>query len=451
MQGEQFLQFKEKQEKIFNVSEFLDFLNNQLLNCRAIVQGEVGEKISDYKNRGFAFFDLLDKKGSILKCFVWRDKIENLGIELEAGMEIRVIGYPEVRKKNGELKFQVERIELVGEGDLKRAFEALKNKLEVEGLFSLENKKPIPYFCQKIGLITSKYGKGAKPDFEKHLGKFGFEIYFYDVRVEGSFAIEEIVNAIRWFNENMPTLDVLVLIRGGGSWESLQAFNSEPVARAIFASNIPIICGVGHESDVTIADLVADLRASTPTDAAKILNENWKMASETIKKYEKNIISVTNRFFKTTKERIGFFEENISFRIKEKISSKEEKINILTNNLKYFFQNYFQKIYSLETIFKLNFEKVKNLIQNHKLEINENFKEITKNAERYLQEMNKILRQEEDKLKLTNPFLKLKQGYSISYDKNKKIIKNTNNLKIGEEIKTKFYKGEVLSKIKKVE
>ena len=173
-------------------------------------------------------------------------------------------------------------------------------------MFALEHKRSLPKFCQKIGLITSKYGKGAKPDFEKHLGNFGFEIYFYDVRVEGMFAITEIVKALHWFNEYMPDLDAIVLIRGGGSWESLQAFNSEEVARAIFGSKIPVISGIGHESDITIADLVADLRSSTPTDAAKILNEHWKLASEKIYEYEKNLVSTINHLFKNTKEKIIF-------------------------------------------------------------------------------------------------------------------------------------------------
>ena len=127
----------------------------------------------------------------------------------------------------------------------------------------MERKKPIPRFCERIGLITSKYGKGAKPDFEKHLVPFGFKVYFYDVRVEGMSAISQIVEAIQWFNKNMLDLDVLILIRGGGDWESLQAFNSEEVVRAIASSRIPVICGVGHESDITLADLAADLRAST--------------------------------------------------------------------------------------------------------------------------------------------------------------------------------------------
>ena len=188
------------EEKVFTVSEFLDFLNKILVPQRVIVRGEIGEKIDEYPN--YTFFNLLDKDGSILKCFAWGEVIEVLGIPLEGGMEIRVIGYPEIRKERGELKFQVRRIELIGEGILKKQFEILKKKLAVLGYFALERKKPIPRFCENIGLITSKYGKGAKKDFLTHLGNFGFRIFFYDVRVEGLLALPEIITAINYFGKS---------------------------------------------------------------------------------------------------------------------------------------------------------------------------------------------------------------------------------------------------------
>jgi len=259
-------------EKIFTVSEFLEFLNNILTPCQATIKGEVGERIDSYP--GYTFFNLLDKKKSILKCFAFKEVISGLGIPLEPGMEIKVTGYPEIRKNRGELKFQIQRIELIGEGVLKKQYEILKKRLEAAGYFAPERKKPIPEFCENIGLITSEYGKGAKKDFLTHLGNFGFKVFFYDVRVEGSFSLYEIIEAIRWFNTNLPYIDVLVLTRGGGDWESLSPFNSEEIVKTIFASKIPIITGIGHENDQTLADLAADFRASTPTHAAKVLTDS---------------------------------------------------------------------------------------------------------------------------------------------------------------------------------
>jgi len=437
------------EEKVFSVSEFLDFLNEVLKPCRAIVQGEVGEKVNNYPN--YTFFNLLDKDNSILKCFAFQEVIEKLGIGLEAGMEIKVIGYPEIRKNRGELKFQVERIELIGEGILRKQFEILRKKLLALGYFDPKFKKPIPRFCENIGLITSKYGKGAKKDFLTHLGNFGFQIVFYDVRVEGSFALYEIIEAIHWFNQNLPQTNVLVLTRGGGDWESLQPFNSEELVKAIFSSKIPIITGIGHEDDETLADLVADLRASTPTHAAKILNDNWKVASSKVYEFEENLTSSINRITKNVKERIDFLQKNLTSSMKREISLKQTSLRELIRNLNYFFQDYFQQFETLEREFKRNFLKIKILIKNQKIRVEQFLKNLIKNRNWWKEKIGKILKQEEEKLILSSPLLKLKQGYTITSDEFGKIIKTPAKLEISQIIKTKFYKGQVLSKIKKIE
>ncbi len=439
-----------EEQKVFTVSGAIDFFNEILTPQRIIIQGEISKRIAEYP--GFSFFSLLDKnQEAILNCFIWQEQLENMGIILEEGMEVKVLGYPQIQKRKGTFSFQVEQIGLVGEGILKQAFEILKKKLQKEGIFEPSVKKPIPKFCQKIGLITSAYGKGAKPDFEKHLSDFGFQIYFYDVRVEGMFATEEISKAIQWFNENILDLEVLVLIRGGGSWESLLPFNSEQVARAIFGSKIPIICGIGHESDETIAGYAADLRASTPTHAAKILSENWILASLNIREFEKNFNSSSNKIFKGVKEKINFFEENLTIRTMREIFSDKEKINNLIENLNLYFQNYFKGFIFLEKDFKRIFIKIGNLIKNKKLEIDQVLRELFKKQNYWLKRIENLLKQQEEKITHSNPTLKLKQGYTITRDKFGKIIKNPNYLKISETIKTELYKGRILSKINKIE
>ena len=437
------------EEKVFSVSEFLDFLNKILVSQWAIVRGEIGEKIDKYPN--YTFFNLLDKDGSILKCFAWSEVIEALGIPLEGGMEIRVIGYPEIRKEKGELKFQVKRIELIGEGILKRQFEVLKKKLVALGYFDEKFKKPIPRFCQNIGLITSKYGKGAMKDFLTHLGKFNFQIFFYDVRVEGLLALPEIITAINYLNQNFPQLDVLVLTRGGGDWESLQPFNSEEIVKTIQASKIPIIAGIGHEDDETLADLAVDLRASTPTHAAKILNENWELALINIYEFEKNLNVLTNKIFKNIKEKIIFFEKNLTTEIKREILLKWKGLDDLMRNLNFGFQDYFREFEILEKEFKRNYLKIKSLLKNVELTVEQFLGNLIKNKSRFQKKIENLLRQQEEKLILSSPVLKLKQGYTITLDELGKMIKDPDKLKIGEIIKTKFYKGQVLSKIKKIE
>ena len=437
------------EEKVFTVTEFLDFLNEVLKPCRAIVQGEIGEKIHSYPN--YVFFNLLDKNNSVLKCFARREAIESLGIEIEPGMEIKVIGYPEIRKERGELKFQVERIELVGEGILKKQFEILKKKLAALGYFALERKKSLPRFCENIGLITSKYGKGAMKDFRTHLGNFGFHIFFYDVRVEGLLALPEITEAINYFNQNFPKIDVLVLTRGGGDWESLQPFNSEEIVKTIFSSKIPILTGIGHEDDETLADLAADFKASTPTHAAKILNENWKLASTNIYEFEKNLNFSIRQIFKNVKEKIIFFEKNLTNEVMKETLSKKTRLNGLMINLNLYFQNYFKEFEILEREFRKNFLKIKTLIKNQELKIEQFLENLIKNKSWWQKKIENLLRQQEEKLIPSSPILKLEQGYTITSDEFGKMIKDPVKLKIEQTIKTKFYKGQVLSKVKKIE
>ena len=441
-----------KTERVFSVSEFLDFLNNILIPQQAVIQGEIGKKIDCRPT--YSIFNLLDKKDhTVLKCFCWQDKLENLGIELREGLEIQVLGHPKIYKSQygSNFEFEAEQVLLVGEGVLKEAFDALKRKLDKEGLFSLDHKRPLPRFCQKIGLVTSKYGKGAKPDFEKHLGKFGFEVYFYDVRVEGIFAVNEIVQALYWFNEHMSDLDVVVLIRGGGSWESLQAFNSEEVARAIFASKIPIMCGIGHESDITIADLVSDVRASTPTDAAKILNENWKIASINILEIEKNLSTLFKKVLENISQNFDFFEDYFKRTVKKEIFTVKTGLESLIKNLDFNFQNYFKEFDILSKGFKDNFLKIERLIKNQREETNKIQSDLQKNKDWWYQKIESFLKAERAKIVLSSPYFRLKQGYTITLDEQGKSIKNSEKLKIDQTIKTKFYKGQTLSRVKKIE
>lgn len=227
------------------------------------VQGEVsGFRIT--KER-LVYFELKDKQSRIL-CFMlsW-----DLRLQIADGMEIKVYGTPSVFVKSGGLHFRVNEIELVGEGALKRAFELLKKKLESEGLFSEDRKRVIPQFPERVGLITSSDG-AAYTDIVRVLANRwgGLEIILFPVGVQGYGAAESISKAFTYFNTH-EKVDVVILARGGGSMEDLQAFNTEIVARAIFGSRSPVVSGVGHERDVTITDFVVDVRASTPSNAAE--------------------------------------------------------------------------------------------------------------------------------------------------------------------------------------
>jgi exodeoxyribonuclease VII large subunit len=252
---------------ILRVSQALSLCNGLLSELTLQIEGEVsGYSLSRGK---FVFFDLKDEQeDSRLSCFMMAF---NSSIPLEDGMRVVIEGKPGLYQKSGQFRITVQRVTPKGEGSLKRAFELLKAKLQSEGLFDQSRKRALPRFPRSVGIISSAEAAGYG-DFIKiansRLG--GVEFLLANVAVQGKDAESEICRAFDVLNER-PDLEVIVLIRGGGSLEDLHAFNSESVARAIIRSRLPVLVGVGHERDVTIADFCADVRASTPSNAAQIL------------------------------------------------------------------------------------------------------------------------------------------------------------------------------------
>lgn len=253
--------------QVISVTEFVEILNETLGFAfpQVIIEGEISEfRVSQGKWVSFSLKD----DSSAINCFMVAAQLK---VPLEDGMKVRVTGGPRVYGKSGRLSFAVRQVELAGEGEIRRAFELLRRKLEAEGLFRPERKRPIPAYPRRIGLITSG-DSAAYADFIKILNARwgGVTVELAHVQVQGAAAPEQIVAAFNYFNQLAEPVDTLVLIRGGGSLEDLMAFNTEPVARAVAGSRTPTIVGVGHEVDTSLADFAADLRAATPTNAAQL-------------------------------------------------------------------------------------------------------------------------------------------------------------------------------------
>lgn len=230
----------------------------------------IGE-ISNLKfhNTGHVYFSLKDESGKV-SCFLPEGNAKRIGFELQEGLEVTVHGYIYLYERGGSYSINIRDMEFAGQGDLSQTFEKLKNKLQNEGLFSQEHKKSLPYFPHKLAIVTSPTGAAVR-DMLKIITKKNdiVDILIYPVLVQGPLAASDIAGAINDINENHKDVDVIITGRGGGSIEELWAFNEEVVARSIYASKIPVISAVGHETDFTIADFVADLRAETPTAAAE--------------------------------------------------------------------------------------------------------------------------------------------------------------------------------------
>ena len=207
---------------------------------------------------------------SKVSCFLPAGNVGRIGFQLKEGIEVTAHGYIYLYERGGSYSINIRDMESAGQGDLAAAFEKLKLKLQQEGLFSQEKKKPLPVFPYKVAVVTSPTGAAVR-DILKIIKQKNdvVDIMVYPVLVQGPAAPEEIAHAITDINENHTDVDVIITGRGGGSAEELWAFNDENVARSIYASRIPVISAVGHETDFTIADFVADLRAETPTAAAE--------------------------------------------------------------------------------------------------------------------------------------------------------------------------------------
>ena len=272
-----------------------------------VIEGEVSSfKVNQNK---FVFFDIKDEGGS-LGCFMM---VYQLRTALEDGMRVRVTASPKLTQW-GKFSLTVRTVEPVGEGSLKRAFDLLKAKLEKEGLFEEGRKRPLPAIPNRIGVITSTQAAGYA-DFTTILNQRwgGMEVLVANVTVQGVSAPGQMVSALEHFNQMSEPPEVIVLIRGGGSADDLAAFNDEPLVRAIAASRVPTLVGVGHEVDTSLADLAADVRAATPSNAAQLLVPNRHEIAErheyqlkqSIKKVEGRYIRLEDMVIQTRGQMIN--------------------------------------------------------------------------------------------------------------------------------------------------
>jgi len=393
---------EQKLEPIFSVSEYIEFLNISLRKIGAAkITGEV-TKLT-ISSVGHVYFSIKDKSGKgVLDCIIWKSNYALCGVRLEEGKEVILSGYPDIYPLSGRFSFKADTVELKGEGALKKAYEELKNKLEKEGIFDLERKKKIPMFPERIGVITSKQG-AVIHDFLNNIGKYGFKIQMIDSRVEGQEAIKDLLSAIRTFKKKK--IDVLVVIRGGGSLESLQPFNNEALVKEIIDFPVPVIAGIGHDQDAPLFTLAADASESTPTAVANLLNESWDQALLFLERYERDII--------------GRYEVILS-------DYKE-----------------------IENKLKISFNNFKNALSNTRIDLNNSLSKSLSGFKLLLSMVNQKIEQAEKAVFLNDPERQLRLGYSIaSYEG--KIVRRTGDVKIGKNIYIKVIDGKIISEVKNI-
>lgn len=277
-------------------------------------------QVSNFRKRPtHQYFSLKDDR-AVIQATIWSGIYQKLGFDLEEGMKINVIGRVQIYEPSGSYSIIIEKAEPDGVGALAIQFEQLKKKLSEEGLFQDHFKQAIPQFAKKIGVVTSRSGAVIQDIITTVSRRFpGVEIVLYPTKVQGEGAAEEIARNIVRANER-EDLDILIIGRGGGSIEDLWAFNEEIVVRSIFESRLPIISSVGHETDVTLADFVADRRAATPTAAAELATPVTKLDLLTyLQNQEKRMATAVKHTLSKKKEALRALSQSVIFRQPERL------------------------------------------------------------------------------------------------------------------------------------
>ena len=396
---------EEINENFFTVSEISRGIRTSLEHKFSKI-GVLGEISNVRKPSSGHIYLTLKDKNSQLQAVVFRNSASRIKFELKDGMEVISFGSITVYEPRGQYQLIINKIEPKGIGALQLAFQQLKEKLEKEGLFDSAHKKPLPFIPQKIGIVTSPTGAAIKDILNIIDRRFAnVEVLIYPVKVQGDGAAQEIAEAITELN-SYSDIDVIIAGRGGGSMEDLWAFNEEVVARSIYSSRIPIISAVGHEIDITIADLVADKRALTPSEAGELVVPRKDLLIEKIEKVKARLLQSLTGKLRLSKEKL--------VRIANSYAMKKpfDRLNRWQQRLDEFAQRL-----DLNITHALNSEREKLLGIAGKLES-------------------------------LSPLNVLKRGYTITTKlEDNKSLRYLTDLSKGDKIKTNLSKGSIISEI----
>ena len=386
--------------KTLTVSALNNYIKKVLDNDFILSNSNITGEISNFKihSSGHIYFSLKDEHSKI-NCIMFRSAAKSLNFIPENGMKVVVKGRVSVYEKDGAYQFYCDEMKPEGMGELYIAFEKLKSKLQNEGLFDVEHKRPIPAYANKIGVITSPTGAAIRDiiNVTKRRNR-NVELVIYPALVQGINASKDIINGIETLNK-VDDIDIIILARGGGSIEELWCFNDESLAFAVYNSKKPIITGVGHEIDYTIVDFVGDRRAPTPSAAAEIVVFNLEEFRNKVLSYKSNMGTIMNMSLMGKRSTLDLMKKNLS--------ANSPKVHIV---------NEYNNIDRLRELINI---KIKGRIE--------------KDKER-LVKANALL-------SAHNPLNVLNKGYAIIEDKNKNVISQIAVLKGASSIKVTLKDG----------
>ena len=431
--------------KEYSVSELNSSIKNIMEhNFNLIkVRGEISQ--TNKHSSGHIYFILKDGNSSI-SSICWRSTVPRLNIKIEDGISVIVKGRITTYELQSKYQIIIDQVDYEGEGALLKLLEQRKKKLSLLGYFDNKNKKLIPKFPSRIGVITSETGAVIKDIIHRVSERFPLELLLYPANVQGEKSLKDLIDGINYFNNTLSTPDLIIIARGGGSLEDLMSFNEEELVKKIGESKIPIISAVGHETDFTLCDLVADLRAPTPTAAAEIavpdrkdlffkINSSYTLMSNILLKKigEKklNLEVFTNKFPNITNlinnkyQNLDYFEEKI-----------KDSLNIILKNSKIKFFSKVEKINKRILYQRIEFlyEKINTLNKGIKIQL-----------KNFIQSKKTLITSSNRQLALLSYKNILRRGFSvIKY--NQELIKDEIQINKGEIFEVEFYKSKLKAK-----
>ena len=442
------------QEKVLSVSG-LNQMARSLLEGHfsgVSVEGEISNIATPAS--GHWYLTLKDKN-SQLRCAMFSNRNRAILFKPQNGNQVIVHGKLSIYEGRGDYQLIIESMEEAGDGLLRKAFEQLKIKLQTEGLFAKETKKDIKPHYNHIAVISSATGAAFQDILSVFKRRFpATRITLFPAAVQGSIAPDEIVKAIILANKHRQRLGIqaLIISRGGGSLEDLQAFNDEGVARAIFSSDLPTTSAVGHEIDFTISDFVADLRAPTPSAAAEQMSPNQRDYFESLDTYTTDLELLLRHKITGLEKQANWFSSQLKSP-NRKLQEHAQQLDRLENQMRLAINN---KVIIRRGQFDIIAKSLSSLSPKNqvaqKLEILKNIDLLLKNSMRNsLQKTNVMLGSLARNLSSVSPLNTLERGYSITYDSELKPIRSTKSVSIGDTIHTHIDKGSIASTVSKIQ
>lgn len=426
----------------FTVSEFSSVMKRVVEDAFGYVRIK-GEIVGFKKaTSGHLYFSLKHEDAS-LSAVCFKNMADLINFEVADGLQVVASGKVTTYAGRSNYQIIVEKVEIAGIGALLEMIEKRRKKLEAEGLFEAIHKKPIPFFPKKIGIITSKTGAVIQDIINRVTNRCPTHLILYPSATQGKDVVADVVKAIKYFNKlkNEDRPEVLIIARGGGSFEDLLPFNDEEIVRAVFNSEIPVISAIGHETDTTLIDFVADLRAPTPTAAAELATPIFIELKNNIENKKQKLEILQKRFLEnklqTLKNLAKYIVDPRIFlaRVEENLLKSADKMHIFSKNL---FEKKSAKLSSLIIsnkiiLYKINTDKEKILSCSKYLKSRlENF---LRNSEIQIENLTKLL-------KSHNYHEILKRGFAVVKDKNNKLIHHISEIKEKSEISVELADGE---------